>query len=349
MEPLGSGLAEESEMILARLRSTDVRTPSDTIFRSDFATRLQTMLSGRNRLRVMRDVTPLLVPSAELTALFGDEDLDCLIEAVGESWSNSIPLVGAPPQPDYSIGFARNTFSESQLKKLSPFIGDFIAGDQSLFMATFRMYLPFFTCETTCGDEGLEVADRPNAHSMAIAVRGVVELFRLVGREREIDRQILGFSVSHDNSTVRYYGHYPVIEEGRKTRYYRHLIHMTTLMGDERWASYKLTKSIYSFWVPKHLRRLRSAIDQLPSGKKPFRRVPPPKTRGGPLRHTHPFRHDPGDNSWRDTPIDFEREAVDDVSLPDTAKPGEEVPFTGPSQGYVPPPSGACYQNIFPR
>jgi hypothetical protein len=77
-----------------------------------------------------------------------------------------------------------------QLDKLSPFIGDFIASDQSFFMATYYMYFPFLTCEVKCGAAALDIADRQNGHSMTLSVRGPVELFRLVGREMELHREI---------------------------------------------------------------------------------------------------------------------------------------------------------------
>ncbi|CAM6003521.1 unnamed protein product [Sphagnum balticum] len=48
------------------------------------------------------------------------------------------------------------------------------------------MYLPFPTCEVKCGAAALDVADRQNTHSMTLAVRGTVELFRLVKREKEL-------------------------------------------------------------------------------------------------------------------------------------------------------------------
>jgi hypothetical protein len=65
-------------------------------------------------------------------------------------------------------------------------------------MATWQMYFPFLTCEVKCGAAG-----RQNAHSMTLAVRGVVELFRLVGREKELHREILAFSISHDDISRR--------------------------------------------------------------------------------------------------------------------------------------------------
>jgi hypothetical protein len=83
------------------------------------------------------------------------------------------------------------------------------------------MYFPFLTCEVKCGAAALDIADRQNAQSMTLAVRGIVELFRFVKREKEIHREILAFSISHDHRTVRIFGHYPMIED-KKTTFYRH-------------------------------------------------------------------------------------------------------------------------------
>jgi hypothetical protein len=128
------------------------------------------------------------------------------------------------------------------------------------------MYFPFLSCEVKCGAAALDIADRQNAHSMTLAVRAIVELFRYVGREKELDREILAFSISHDHRIVRIYGHYAEIN-GREQKYYRHPIHtfdFTALDGKEKWTAYKFTKNIYDIWMPKHFERLRKVIDQLP-------------------------------------------------------------------------------------
>jgi hypothetical protein len=65
------------------------------------------------------------------------------------------------------------------------------------------MWFPFLMCEVKCGAEALDIADRQNAHSATLAVRGVVELYRAVKQEKELHREILAFSISHDNITVR--------------------------------------------------------------------------------------------------------------------------------------------------
>ncbi|KAK9258595.1 hypothetical protein V1519DRAFT_316952 [Lipomyces tetrasporus] len=241
--------------------------PEDSLFRDDVFESTCQKVHNRNEARVIQDITRLIVPSAESLATFGAKHLDILIESVNEGWNNSIPLTGTRPQPDYSVGFRREAFTDDQLAKLSPFLGDFIAGDQSFFMGTYYMYFPFLTCEVNCGAAALDVADRQNAHSMTIAVRAVAELFRAVKRDSEVHREILGFSISHDHRSVRLYGHYPVMD-GKNTMYYRHPIHefsFTALDGKEKWTAYRFTKNVYHTWMPAHFKKICSAIDQLPA------------------------------------------------------------------------------------
>lgn len=210
----------------------------------------------------------MIVPSAETLATFGARTLEVLVESVNEGWNNSVPLTGTRPQPDYSVGFKREAFTEDQREKLAPFIGDFIAGDQSFFMATYYMYFPFLTCEVKCGATALDIANRQNAHSIALAVRAVVEHFQLVKCEEQVNREVLAFSVSHDHRLARIYGHYAVID-GLEIAFYRHPIYelsSTALDGKEKWTAYKFTKSVYNTWMPTHFQRLCSAIDDLPSG-----------------------------------------------------------------------------------
>ncbi len=52
-----------------------------------------------------------------------------------------------------------------------------------------QMYFPCFRCEVKCGAVALDIADRQNAHSMTLAVRGIVELYRTVKREKELNRE----------------------------------------------------------------------------------------------------------------------------------------------------------------
>ncbi|KAL1633753.1 hypothetical protein SLS58_010942 [Diplodia intermedia] len=117
----------------------------------------------------------------------------------------------------------------------------------------------------------------PSAESLAIRgskhldilIESVKErLFKLIEREKELHREILAFSISHDNSTVRIYGHYPIIDE-KDTKYCRHEIRNFVFRGQdgkERWTAYKFTKNVYDNWMPPHFKRICNAIDEIPPG-----------------------------------------------------------------------------------
>merc|ERR1711964_940898 len=258
------GIADVSKIICRTLLEAEQMVPEDSLFEDDIFDETCEMIQDRNEAKVIQDIARLIVPSAESLAIRGAKHLKTLIESVNEGWDNSIALTKPRPQPDYAVGFKRTAFTEDQLKRILPFVGGF--SELSLFMGTYYMYFPFLTCEVKCGAAALDVADRQNAHSMTLAVRGVVELFRLVKREKELHREILAFSISHDHSTVSIYGHYALID-GSKTAFYRHPIKKFDFTSEEvkdKWTSYQFTKNVYDIWMPTHLKRICSVIDKLP-------------------------------------------------------------------------------------
>lgn len=264
MERSDLGVTAASLTWCKTLLDSEQTVLADSLFRDDIFETTCRRVQDRNESRVIRSLTPYLVPSAEDLEILGASKLKCLIENVNEGWTGGIPVQGPRPQPDYSVGFRRSAFTEEQLRRLDPLIGSVY--DTSFFVATYRMYFPFFTCEVKCGAAALDNADRQNAHSMTLAVRGVVELYRAVKREKELHLEILAFSISHDHRAVRIYGHYPVID-GSKTTFYRHPVHtfdFTALNGKDKWTAYKFTKNVYDVWMPSHLKRICSVIDQLP-------------------------------------------------------------------------------------
>jgi hypothetical protein len=266
MDKSNLGITDVSRSLCRTLLRSKQTQPQDSLFRDDLFDATCRKIRNRNETMVIRDISSLIVPSAQTLATYGATHLDYLMESVNEGWNSAIRFYGPRPQPDYSVGFGRSAFSEDRLKKLQPLVGEVPDSYASYFMATWQMYLPFLTCEVKCGTAALDIADRQNAHSMTLAVRGVVELFRLVGREKELHREIVAFSISHDDRTVRIYGHYPVIN-GKDTTYYRHPIDtfdFTARDGKEKWTAYKFTKNVYDIWMPTHFERICSVIDELP-------------------------------------------------------------------------------------
>ena len=263
------GVTDANRSLCRNLLEKEQTVPQDTLFRDDLFDETCESVQGRNEAMIIRDISPLICPSTQVLRIHRAKHLNHLYECVNEGWNSAIPFHGTRPQPDYSVGFGRSAFTDDQLKKLEPFVGDILYGSKftTFFMATSRMYFPFLTCEVKCGAAALDVADRQNAHSMTVAVRGMVELYKAVKREKELHREILAFSISHDHSSVRIYGHYPVFE-GDKTTFYRHPIHkfdFTALDGLMRWTAYKLTKNVLDDYSPVLHKRICSAIDKLPA------------------------------------------------------------------------------------
>ncbi|MCJ1339620.1 hypothetical protein MMC09_004910 [Bachmanniomyces sp. S44760] len=259
------GVTEASEKFCQHLLDSKQTIPQDTLFRDDIFVKTCEILHGKNEARVFKDVTPLIVPWAEAHALFSaDRGLDIAIESVNEGWNNSRPITVPRPQPDYAVGFRESAFSADQLTKLQPYVGDFSCS--SYFMGTWYMYFPFLTCEVKCSTSSLDIADRQNLHSMTLAIRAVVELYQLVNRVEELHREVLAFSISHDQANVRIYGHFPVIE-GTKVTYWRRPLQkydFTVRKGLDKWTAFTFVKNVYDIWMPIHFKRLCSAIDALP-------------------------------------------------------------------------------------
>ncbi|KAF2790958.1 hypothetical protein K505DRAFT_419475 [Melanomma pulvis-pyrius CBS 109.77] len=261
------GITEKSKNMYLALLQAQRTVPPESLFRDDIFKRTCRNIQDGSKGRVVQDISRLIVPSAETLATFGNRTLGPLAESVNEDWFNSIPLTKTYPKPDYSVGFKMEAFSKEQHEKLAPFIGDII-NEVSFFMATNYICFPFLTCEVMCSRGDLEIANGQNAHSMTLAVRAMVKLFQLAGREEEIDREILAFSVSHNHESVQIFGHYPVLNRyDRHATYYCHPIRkffIADLDGKEKWTAYKFIRNVYEMWMPTHLNRLRSVIDALP-------------------------------------------------------------------------------------
>lgn len=99
MEDSEQGITDTSGRLVERLLSSEQHVPRDTIFNDSIYKRTIRNLRGKNKARVVQDISRLIVPSAETLALH-DKKLRCLIESVNEGWNSSNPLLGSQPQPD---------------------------------------------------------------------------------------------------------------------------------------------------------------------------------------------------------------------------------------------------------
>ena len=70
--------------------------PHNSLFNDNIFKRVYQRVRNKNEARVIRDLSPLLVPSTEILYFNGAINLEYLIEIVDKSWIKSIPLVKGP-------------------------------------------------------------------------------------------------------------------------------------------------------------------------------------------------------------------------------------------------------------
>jgi len=219
--------------------------------------------SKRNEERVRRDLTPHIVPSAELLYVInGETALENVREEMSVDWTKCGLLGGTQPRPDYAYGLSSAAFTDEERAKLENY-----TNINNPTKVTGAMYFPFLLCEAKCGRKNINDADRQNVHSASIAVHAIVQLYRAAGDDsaQDLSGRILVFSVSHDNERVKIYGHFPLIRDGRVTfhRYYIHDYSLDGHYGRNRDTGSNFTRAVYRDFYPVHLSRIQQAIARL--------------------------------------------------------------------------------------
>ncbi|TKA64124.1 hypothetical protein B0A55_13599 [Friedmanniomyces simplex] len=171
----------------------------------------------------LRDVMPIVVPSAELLHIDGHAELDTVCEAMNAEWTQCDTLCGPRPKPDFVCGASATAFTKEEKEKLQL---NHTSACPNLFPE--NMYFPFLICEVKGSDRPIEEAERQAMHSASIATRAVIELFRKVSATEEVHQQVLAFSVAHNHSMVMIFAHFATIN-GEKTSFFRRLLGPETL------------------------------------------------------------------------------------------------------------------------
>lgn len=234
-------ISDDCAILCDSLLNGEQTVPEVSLFQDNLVETTFSRYLHRNESMVFRDITPLIVPSAELLYAFGSAHLQHVREDLDTLWTKCICLATGPrPKPDFAAGLKESVFTQTEYEKLMPYIGG--SNETCYFKVTNDIFFPFLTCEAKCGEVGLAVADRQNAHSASIAVNAIVQLYKAVGREAEISGKPLAFSFSHDNESARIYRHYAMID-GEKVKFRRYPIHkynFTALNGKEKWYVRKI-------------------------------------------------------------------------------------------------------------
>jgi hypothetical protein len=274
MDPLkGEELvSEESKILCINLQRITHKTIEPTIFPTGVIRKVINFCRNRNEAIVNRDVTPMIIPSITSLYFGGDNSLEHVVDEVNADWYSYCVLEGPQLRPDLAIGLFSSAFTEEEIDKLKRY-----TSVNNWTQVTLQMFLPFLMCEVKCGREGLDIADRQNMHSCSVAVRALLRIEQEADKYRQeirkkaesLSRQVLVFSISHDQQDARLYGHYAIVQ-GEKWTYYRYPIQKFDLTKkDSLLAIHNFVRNILKSHLPEHVQRLKDALAALPDPNKP--------------------------------------------------------------------------------
>ena len=254
-------ISDNCRRLCNSILEADYPPPQGPLFQRDKLLKVLDQVQFRNEARVVRDITPIVVPSAELLFISDQPGLEHITEAMNAEWVQCDTLCGPRPKPDFVAGISPSAFSKEDKEKLKM---NHTSACPNLFPE--NMYYPFLICEVKGSDRPIQEAERQAMHSASIAARAIIQLYRKISSAEQLNRQILTISVSHNNTTVKVFGHFAQIDEEHIT-FFRHRIYAADFAADfasRDWAkAYKITRGIYSRFFPKHLERITSALPKL--------------------------------------------------------------------------------------
>ena len=254
-------ISDNCRRLCNSILEADYPPPQGPLFQKDRLLKVLDQVQFRNEARVVRDITPIVVPSAELLLISDQPGLEYITEAMNAEWVQCDTLCGPRPKPDFVAGISPSAFTREEKEKLKM---NHTSACPNLFPE--NMYFPFLICEVKGSDRPIQEAERQAMHSASIAARAVIQLYRKISSAEQLNRQILTISVSHNNTTIKVFGHFAHIDNEHIT-FFRHRIYTADFAADfasADWAkAYKITRGIYDYFFPKHLDRIASALPKL--------------------------------------------------------------------------------------
>ena len=141
------GVGDNGRKLCQTLRNATYDIPKNSLFEDNLFWKILDSVRNEGEGEVVRDLQPDIVPSAKILTFRGHSNLHQLKEIVKMPWNNVISLAGPTPCPDFTVGFRRSVFTESELDKLQRRFNT----PETPSRVTEDLYFPFFTCEAKVG------------------------------------------------------------------------------------------------------------------------------------------------------------------------------------------------------
>ncbi|KAL9103963.1 MAG: hypothetical protein Q9163_001025 [Psora crenata] len=139
---VGPDITDDCKQLCTTLADAQYEPPKDSLFEGDLFWKILDRVRSKNEPRVVRDISPLLIPSAELLSMRGLLEIEYLIEEIQADWTKCVPLVGPLPKPDLTVGFQSSAFTDDEMERLR-----YHSTPAKPTLFTGELYFPFLTCE----------------------------------------------------------------------------------------------------------------------------------------------------------------------------------------------------------
>ncbi|CAH0050329.1 unnamed protein product [Clonostachys solani] len=157
-------------------------------------------------------------------------------------------------------GFDKRAFPEGHMRPLSEHFSRH--GRLAALRPSAAVYFPFLLCEVASSHESLHLAELKNTRNADAIIQGLTTLFHTADQLELLNRNIVVFSLAHNDTIARVIGHYPVIDGGIVHHRAYHLI--TDDISVEAGKCYRIIRHfverLYQEWSPGHLLLIQGAL-----------------------------------------------------------------------------------------
>ena len=137
-----NAITPDCKELCTTLLSATYELPQNSLFEGDLFWKVMNGIRSRNEPRVVRDIGPYVIPSAEQLEILGSSTTKHLREEIQAEWTKCESLAGPTSKPDFTVGFSSSAFTEDEIEELKAY-----STRQKPTEIVEGLYFPFLICE----------------------------------------------------------------------------------------------------------------------------------------------------------------------------------------------------------
>lgn len=136
-----TAISDNCKQLCVHLIDAKYEAPKNSLFEENIFWKVLEGVRSRNEARVVRDILPWLIPSAELLFMRGFSGFKDLTEEIQAEWK-CVSLAGPLPKPDFTVGYRSSAFTNDEIEKFK-----YHSAPEKPTLFVGDLYFPFLICE----------------------------------------------------------------------------------------------------------------------------------------------------------------------------------------------------------